>query len=280
MTIAVGGVPPGRRLLQVDPERGGAVRVAAPPPRRRRAGSAGRHQVGVDVVVGHRAVLVRPGHAVDAELARRCRGGPASATAGRSRPAAPARCRARSRGRRWRRRSGSTASAMSALMWNAAVPAGQYPEHSWPRMVRHGNAAPCSPSCSARSLASGRICCRQRSASAAASGAVYASIGSTKRLGVPERVPVVAGPGQALRRDRPALGAGAGLQHVEQRRTARACWSSRVAVDLDVRDVPELVEVVALLGDQTVPAGVAGGGERGADLVGAGRAAVRRDDQP
>jgi len=34
-------------------------------------------------------------------------------------------------------------------------------------------------------------------------------------LGIPERVPVVAGPGQALRRDRTALPADAGLQHVE-----------------------------------------------------------------
>ena len=39
-----------------------------------------------------------------------------------------------------------TASAMSPLMWNAAVPAGQYPEHSWPRIVRHGKAAPARPS--------------------------------------------------------------------------------------------------------------------------------------
>ena len=35
-----------------------------------------RHEVGVDVVVGDGAVLVGPGHAVDAEAARRRRGGP------------------------------------------------------------------------------------------------------------------------------------------------------------------------------------------------------------
>ena len=65
-----------------------------------------------------------------------------------------------------------TASAMSALMWNPAVPAGQYAEHSCPVMVRQGKAAPLRFSCLARSLACGRIMCRQRSASAAAAGAV------------------------------------------------------------------------------------------------------------
>ena len=64
-------------------------------------------------------------------------------------------------------------------MWKAAVPAGQYAEHSWPVMVRHGNAVPLRLSCRARSCAFGTIMCRQRSASAAASGAVYVSTGST-----------------------------------------------------------------------------------------------------
>ncbi len=63
-----------------------------------------------------------------------------------------------------------TASAISALMWKAAVPAGQYPEHSWPSIVRHGKAAPFRPRSAARSRASGRTECRQRSTSAAAAG--------------------------------------------------------------------------------------------------------------
>ena len=71
------------------------------------------------------------------------------------------------------------ASAMSALMWNAAVPAGQYAEHSCPAIVRHGNAAPFRPSCFARSRASGSVLCRQRSAAAAASGTVSDSAPST-----------------------------------------------------------------------------------------------------
>ncbi|CAM5696117.1 hypothetical protein SGRIM128S_00332 [Streptomyces griseomycini] len=69
---------------------------------------------------------------------------------------------------------------MSALTWKAAVPAGQYAEPSEPSMVRQGNAAPRRPSWAARSRATGRVECRQRSASAAASGTVQISRGSTK----------------------------------------------------------------------------------------------------
>ncbi|CAM5738189.1 hypothetical protein STENM223S_01826 [Streptomyces tendae] len=61
---------------------------------------------------------------------------------------------------------------MSAATWKAAVPAGQYAEPSEPSMVRHGKAAPRSPSWAARSRAAGRVACRQRSASATALGAV------------------------------------------------------------------------------------------------------------
>jgi len=64
-----------------------------------------------------------------------------------------------------------TASAMLALTWKAAVPAGQYPEHASPAMVRHGNAAPRSPSWRARPVAFGRVEWRQCSACAAAPGA-------------------------------------------------------------------------------------------------------------
>ena len=60
------------------------------------------------------------------------------------------------------------------------MPAGQYAEHSAPLMDRHGNAAPRSPSASARSRALSSVECRQRSASRAASGMVYVSTGSTK----------------------------------------------------------------------------------------------------
>src|SRR6476469_1481253 len=73
----------------------------------------------------------------------------------------------------------ATASDTSADTWNAPVPAGQYAEHSAPSIERHGNAAPRNPSAAARSRAAGRVACRHRSASRAASGTVYVSTGST-----------------------------------------------------------------------------------------------------
>lgn len=59
---------------------------------------------------------------------------------------------------------------MSAPMWKAAVPAGQYPEHSSPRIVRQGKTAPARPSWAARSRAIGSVVCRQRSAWLTAEG--------------------------------------------------------------------------------------------------------------
>ena len=59
-----------------------------------------------------------------------------------------------------------------------------------------------------------------------------------ERLGVPERVPVVALAGEALGADRAALGAGAGLQHVEDREPD-GLLQLGVAVDLDVGGGPE-----------------------------------------
>lgn len=87
-----------------------------------------------------------------------------------------------------------------------------------------------------------------------------------ERLGVPERVAVVARAGEALGADRPLLGAGAGLQHVEEAEAHRLLHL-RVTLDLDVGVVPERVEVVALRLDQALPAVQPGAGQRGADLV-------------
>ena len=61
---------------------------------------------------------------------------------------------------------------MSALMWKAAVLAGQYPEAAWPPMVRQGKLAPSSPRTFARSRARLSVVWRHRSASRAASGTV------------------------------------------------------------------------------------------------------------
>ncbi len=66
----------------------------------------------------------------------------------------------------------SNAIAMSALTCHAAVPAGQYAEHSCPRIVRHGKLAPARSSWAARSFASERVEARHRRASAAACGTV------------------------------------------------------------------------------------------------------------
>ena len=62
-------IAPRRRLLQSDSELGAAIAVPGDRVGRRAQVLLG-HQVGVDVVVGDRAVLVRARHAVDAEGAR------------------------------------------------------------------------------------------------------------------------------------------------------------------------------------------------------------------
>jgi hypothetical protein len=92
---------------------------------------------------------------------------------------------------------------------------GPVAEHSSPWIVRQGKAAPARPSSAAWSrAAAGSVPPAQR-----VGGGVRVRVGQHRQdegLGVPERVPVVAGAGQALGRDRPLLGAGAGLQDVEQ----------------------------------------------------------------
>ena len=77
-----------------------------------------------------------------------------------------------------------------------------------------------------------------------------------KRSRVPERVAIVARAGQALGGNRALLGAGSRLKRVEERE-AHGQLKLGVAVELDVRALPELVEVGALPGDESVPAGVA-----------------------
>jgi hypothetical protein len=66
---------------------------------------------------------------------------------------------------------------------------------------------------------------------------------------------VVAGAGQALAGDRPLLGADAGLQRVEERE-AESLLEFGVALELDVRGPPEVVQALALAGQQPVPARV------------------------
>ena len=86
------------------------------------------------------------------------------------------------------------------------------------------------------------------------------------RLHVPERVAVVAAAGQPLRGDRPALGARSRLEHLEDGEAGRLLERG-VAVELDVRAPPEVVEVLALRGEQPVPARAQRRGQRRVDLV-------------
>ena len=85
-------------------------------------------------------------------------------------------------------------------------------------------------------------------------------------LGVPEGMAVVARTGQTLGRDSPRLGPGAGLQHLPQRIPHRLL-NLVVAIDLHVGAIPEIVEVVALGGQQPVEAGVARHHHGPGDLV-------------
>ena len=77
---------------------------------------------------------------------------------------------------------------------------------------------------------------------------------------------VIAWTGQSLRRNRALFAPRPGLQRVKQREADRLL-ELRVAVDLDVRVLPELVEKRALLLEKPVPAGLHGAGESRVDLV-------------
>ncbi len=94
--------------------------------------------------------------------------------------------------------------------------------------------------------------------------------GQHERLGVPERVSVVARPGQALGGDRAPLGPRARLERVEEAE-ANGLLQFGVAVDLDVRSIPEVIQISALLGDETVPAVVPRLRQGCGDLVDDGR---------
>ena len=86
------------------------------------------------------------------------------------------------------------------------------------------------------------------------------------RVHVPERVTVVAATGQSLGRDRAQLGSGGRLDDVEQCEPHRLLERG-VAVELDVRAIPDAGEVLALPLQQTLPPRPAGRGEREVDLV-------------
>ena len=90
--------------------------------------------------------------------------------------------------------------------------------------------------------------------------------GQHEALGVPEDVPVVAVARQPLGGDRALLGAGGGLQRVEEGE-AHGLLELVVAVDLDVGALPEVVEVLALVLEEAVEPRAPRGRERGVGLV-------------
>ena len=151
-------------------------------------------------------------------------------------------------------------------MWKAAVPAGQYPEHSRPSIVRHGKVAPSNPRSLARVArqAQCRVAPAQRVADGVRRG--VGQDGQDEGLGVPEGVPVVAGAGEALGGDRAPLAAGARLQGVKEREAHRLLELG-VTFQLDVGALPEVVQVVALFGEQSLPAGAPRLGQRRGDLI-------------
>ena len=109
-----------------------------------------------------------------------------------------------------------------------------------------------------------RECERPLTPAQGVSGGARRGIGQHRkhvRLGVPEGVAVVTWASQALCRDRPLLGPRAGLEGVELGE-ANCLLELRVAVDLDVGALPEVLEVSALLFDESVPAGVMRLGDR------------------
>ena len=94
--------------------------------------------------------------------------------------------------------------------------------------------------------------------------------GQDEDFRVPEGMAVVAGARQPFRRDGSALPTCSSLQDVEECKAHRLL-DLRVAIELDVRPGPEVVQVGTLLGQQALPATKSRGGQRGYDLVMDGR---------
>ena len=255
----LGRVPPGRRLLGGDAELlAGLVGELG-----RDVGGGGevglRHQVRVDVVVLDRAVLVRAGDALDAELAVRvvlAEGAPQPGGLDQQRQGDLALERLVV-GRLEVVDDGGGDVGVDVEGGGARGPvAGALLAVDGPPGERRARQAELG------GVRAGDVEGQEPPAQRVR-GRVRVGVGQHRqheRLGVPEGVPVVAGPGQSLGRDRPLLGPGAGLQDVEQPE-ADGLLDLHVAVDLDVGALPEVVEELALLRQQPVPAGQLGGGQ-------------------
>jgi hypothetical protein len=233
------GVAPARHLLGVHPEPGGGPRV----PGGHLGGVAEvqlRHEVGVDVVVDDRGVLVGTGHAVDAELAGRV--------------VVPQRA---PQPRGGDEQLEPDLALEVGVAGDQDVPAdgvgdvGVDVERGRPRRPVAGALLAADRPPGERGAAQAQLLgplVGQRQDRLAPAQGVRRGVGlevaqhrQAERLGVPERVAVVARPGQALGPDRPALRPRARLQHVEDR-DAHGLLQLGVAVDLDVCGGPEPVE--------------------------------------
>src|SRR5262249_13114729 len=87
-----------------------------------------------------------------------------------------------------------------------------------------------------------------------------------KTFDVPESVPVVPGPGEALGRNRSLVSASARLEHGEEREAHRLL-DFGITRDLDVGARPELFQARALFVDQTVPSRQRRAGKRSDYLI-------------
>ena len=259
-----GGVPPGGDLLVVDAERRCLVGV----PRGEVGGVAEvplGHHVRVDVVVDDRRVLVRAGHAVDVEDAGRvvvAERAPEPRGLDQQLQACAAGERLVARGAQVaQHRIGDVGVDVERRrprgpVRRALLPVDRSPREGGARQPELRRALP--REVERRVAPAQRVGCSVRRG--------VRERGEDEGLRVPEDVPVVAGPGQALGGDRPPLGSRAGLQRVEEAEADRLLQLA-VAVDLDVRPVPEVVQVLALARHQPVPARVPRRRERGVDLV-------------
>ncbi len=258
------GVPPRGRLLGVDPEGPRLVQEALGGVGRRHQIPL-RHQVRVDVVVGDRAVLVGAGDAVDPEPTLRVvmAQGPPKA-GGLDQQLQPGRARELlvvGRVLVPDHRVGDVGIDVERRRARRPVARALLAADRPP-----GERRPPQPEL-AGALAR-RIQGRMPPAEGVGGG-LRRRVGEHRqhvRLAVPEGVPVIARPRQALGRDRPPLAARPRLQRVKEREPDRLLQLG-VAVEADVGAPPEVVQVAPLIGQQTVPAGVRGLCERGRDLV-------------
>jgi hypothetical protein len=152
------------------------------------------------------------------------------------------------------------------LVGNDSVPMGPYPEHSCPRLVRDANVTPASPGSRARASAKSIVAWCQESAARAAASATYFSTGKVKAStsqnvcpSYPLPVSPLAGIGPLLRPHR--------CLHDVKQGEAHRLLQRGIALELDVRALPQIAEVLTLRLAQPSPTRPLRRGERQVDLL-------------